>query len=451
MKNDKPLPSDVNIERSIIASMIIEPRPCIDKIIDKGIVQDTFHDDKCKILFKIISEMYVKKGMIPDVFTVLNELTLINCNSIDEFYLIELTTCIATVAYIDEWCRVVKKLHGARYLLFRAEEACYNIRHDMPIDDIISSITKHATTASELVVNKREETTKDKICNTVQFIQEQNSGDSRYYVPFCLPGLDDLVKHGKKEVMILGADANVGKTGLIVSIMVARIEKGIKTAIFCAESTHQKIIQRLMCIRSGLTKSQIEGLTGHQEIQRFKEAAEWLNDNRQYFDIFGKGDYENTIEGIRRKVMRIQDDTGGQLQAIDIDYIQNHKPYKAFRGSGEERISEAMLDCNYLFAEANVAGCILSQFNRDKERLAKNKPPNVADLKYASTIEQEADLICFLHRDKNLAGPAVNVQFYDEKHRGDTRLYTNLEMNTMLGAFAGVAHRYGQSDRPNKF
>jgi len=136
---------------------------------------------------------------------------------------------------------------------------------------------------------------------------------------------------------------------------------------------------------------------------------------------------------------------------VSVDYLQNMRAAGILKkASRVEQIEEHVFQINEVFGEFNVAGLLLSQISRDKERSRKNYLPKLADLKYSSTIEQEADYVTFLARDKKEEGN-VKVQWYSEKVRGSKIIETILDFNTHTGEFKGISsgnHRYSKDYAP---
>lgn len=449
---DRSLPNNQDIENSIIAGMISE-KNCINLVIESGVTSNYFYNKTLGDIFDVIIEMNTEWGTDIDCITLTNALVMKQFppEIANELFIIDIESKISTTANFNEWIKILKKFHGAREIINQCNKSTSELySNSKPIKETIQDLNELVNNVTDIVKSKKELTTKDKIRNAVKMLQDlHESGHSAYYVPYCLHGMDNHIYHGKKELHILAASPNIGKTGLYMSIMNARIERGIVDCIFCAESTSEKLMQRLICMRSGLSKSHIEHKMNQTDFEKYTNAVKFFNEKNNNFYVFGKGEYDPTVDGIRAKLLKIQNETNGALQAVAIDYLQNHKPSsKSKSNSIVDDIQDTVFGLNKVFTECNVAGTILCQLNRDKMRDSGNKRPRMYDLKGSSAIEQEADYITFLHRKKDTEG-IVNVEWYDDKHRSDKGIHTILEMNTYLGCFNGIGHEFSKQDEPN--
>lgn len=452
MHNERPLPHDLTIEESVIGSILKEP-VLVNEALRQNISEQSFYNPVCVCLFKALKYLYVEQGQLPDLPTLANRLRF--SGELEKIggpgKLTELLSEIATTVNFQAWCRLIRQLHSARVLISLQTKSMtdvYSAPHD--IDVIINRIKKDVFKVEDIAGTKLHLDTVTKLAESLDEITRNLERGTTPGVKYCLPGMDELLTHSKKECHVLAADSNIGKTGLMLNVMNARIDSEIGDALFCHETPYPKLFTRLICIRAGISSNSIYRMT-RDELERYKKAVVELKEKSHLFWLFGKGDFEHSPLGIDLEIKRIQEESGGLLQACTVDYLQNMRVTGPLaKASRAEQIEANMFAINNVFGENDIAGTVLCQLNRDKERDKKKKAPQLSDCKGSSAIEQEADYVTFIHRDRKLEGN-VTVDWYSEKMRGPNRIMATLDFNTHTGIYKGVSndgHRYGQADIP---
>jgi replicative DNA helicase len=460
MKLDRPQPHDGKIEKSIVAAMLLEPVPCIDAVLSRGVTDKSFFNPVMGLLFQRIIYLHCEKKELPDVLNLANDLkrlgrfeeiggNLALCGLCDE---------ISTTVGLDNWCGIILKLQASRMLLKTCTLTFQDaMTQKIGIKEIIERQKKDIAEIETISDTKIKKTTVQILTEAHAIVENVSKDRDRWIVPYCLYGFSDAIYHAKKEMHVLGAEANIGKTGFVLSIMNKQMEHGVYHALFCAETAAAKVMLRLISIESGIPLDVLYDFEKFKEnknyFARYQKAIEKLKLYSDKFFIFGKGDYKHNPEGIRREIRLIQEKTGGKLSMVSVDYLQNMRAIgNLIKAPRVEQIEEHVFQINEVFGEYNVAGILLSQISRDKESSRKNYLPKLADLKYSSTIEQEADYVTFLARNKEEQGD-VKVQWYSDKVRGSKIIKTILDFNTHVGKFNGISggnHRYSKNEEPRE-
>jgi len=209
---------------------------------------------------------------------------------------------------------------------------------------------------------------------------------------------------------VLAARPSVGKTAFALNIASAAATKyGKKVAFFSLEMPSDQLALRLLASEAKLDWRKItQGQLGRYEwdkiavhADRISQASIWLDDN-----------FVLTPVELRSKCRKIQRDSG--LDMVMIDYLQlMHAPSDRASQSREQEIATISRSLKALANELKIPIVALSQLNRSVEK-RKGEPPMLSDLRESGAIEQDADIVMFLHRqeeeDKEQAGPPPDTQ-----------------------------------------
>ena len=217
------------------------------------------------------------------------------------------------------------------------------------------------------------------------------TGSDSDTIPTGFDPVDKLIKGFRaSELIVIGGRPAMGKStiGLNIAYNMAKNKKNI--AYFSLEMSKLDLYKRLVKVITG-----IENLYRIDQAQFDKctEVAKAIDD-RLPLTIYDKPDI--TIEGIRAKCARLKED--GKVDAVFIDHISILKSSKSFKSRYEE-MSDVSRQLKVLAKEINCPVVALCQLNRGLEN-RDVKLPTLADIRDSGTIEQDADLVCFVHRDE---------------------------------------------------
>jgi replicative DNA helicase len=209
---------------------------------------------------------------------------------------------------------------------------------------------------------------------------------------------------------ILAARPSVGKTAFALNIASAAATKhGRKVAFFSLEMPSEQLALRLLAAEAKLDWRKItQGQLGRYEwdkiavhADRISQASIWLDDN-----------FVLTPVELRAKCRKIQRESG--LDLVVIDYLQlMHAPSDRMNQSREQEIATISRSLKALANELKIPIVALSQLNRGVEK-RKGEAPMLSDLRESGAIEQDADIVMFLHRleeeEQERAGPPPDTQ-----------------------------------------
>jgi len=206
--------------------------------------------------------------------------------------------------------------------------------------------------------------------------------------------LDELTGgwHGSDLILIAGR-SSMGKTSLAVSMMVnTSIKQGIPAAIFSLESSKKRILHRILSNICDIEVQKISnGDFNEEEEKRFSKGLKMLEDVPLFLDDTPGLSVEEFIE--KGKKMISEDG----VKIIMIDYIQLMTIHGIPFSSRPEELALVIRALKSFAMEYDVPIIALSQISRDSQ-VPEGKRPQLSDLKRYINLEEDTDMVCFVHR-----------------------------------------------------
>lgn len=214
-------------------------------------------------------------------------------------------------------------------------------------------------------------------------------------VPTGFKKLDDLTSgFQKSDLIILAARPSMGKTAFALNIARnAAVESNIPVAFFSLEMAKEQLVMRLLFSEARLNATRLrDGFITKQDWDILNQAGSTLHDAPIYIDDSA----DNSALSIRAKTRRLKLEKG--LGLVVIDYLQLMKVTRP----NERRdldISEISRSLKSLAKELQIPVVALSQLNRQLEK-REDKRPRLSDLRESGSLEQDADVVAFIHREE---------------------------------------------------
>jgi len=448
MTIDQPLPHDEDLERCVIAACIMEP-----SVID--VVQPTlptgqwFFEPRLGIVYDALLTMRTKNVAI-DLVSLAAYLRqaqqLATIGGMSE--LARITSAVSTSVNAESHAKSVAEMtmkRGVLQMFAVMQPRVYEADVATVMEEVQAQLNVIQGSTSALQNDKDSSTLIRDVTNFVQDAQNAK-GSTDFVVPYCIPAIDRHIKQLRGQMHILAALSGIGKTALGLSCMDKQIEAGMNIVYICGESSAQEILTRLSCINSQLSFMKlVSGNLSSAEFTSFRKSMERLRKLRDNFIIVGKGDIIYRMDAIKRQLHKAQTQMG-RIDMVYIDYLQNMQPMLGTEKDARfAQVEKNVMGVNALFGEFNVAGVVMSQINRDGAHAGR---PGMSHLKYSSTIENEAHLITFLHREEMGEG-TLPTQWYSGKGRLLGNFATELMFRGSNAQYYGKAHRYDKEDRPD--
>jgi len=389
-------PHNLEAEESVLGSMMLSAE-AIAAVVDVVKAEDFYRSSHQRI-FEVMLSIYAR-GEPVDAITAVEELK--RRHALEEvggpLYVYNLVESVPTPASAAYYAHIVAD-HALLRRLIRAASDIMSKAYAVPGDP-----RKAADEAEALVyaVSRQREqdqavalgTLVDESMSALEHIQQRDSAFAG--VPSGFVDLDNLLSGLQKgNLIVVAARPGVGKSSFATNI--ARnvaVEAGAPVAMFSLEMSRFEIGMRLLCGEAGVGWDCVRtGRVATDEWTRIVEAAEVIHDAPLY--IVDSGNV--TIVDIRAKARRLKSSRQG-LGLIIVDYLQLMSGHIRVDNRQQE-VAEISRSLKLLAKELDIPVIAVSQLNRNPETRA-DKRPQLSDLRESGSIEQDSDVVMFIHRE----------------------------------------------------
>ncbi len=392
-------PHSTDAEMSTLGAMMLDSN-AIEKVLEILRPEDFYHPAH-QTLCEVIYSLYERR-MAVDLLTVQEELR--RRNQLDEIgglpALVAITESVPTATNAEYYARIVEE----KAILRRLVQAAHEILHlvdepDLSVQDIVDQSEHVVFQVSQRRMGRTFVQVGEKILEALEHFEEvQNSGRGILGVPTHFAALDRLTSGLQpSELIVLAARPSVGKTAFALNIAQnVAVRENRPVAIFSLEMSSEQLVQRMLCSLAGVSMERIRhARLNDEEWVRLRTAAERLFRAPIYIDDTTS---LSPLE-MRAKCRRLRAQTG-DLALIVIDYLQLMRSTNRRVENRNQEIGEIARALKQLAREFVVPVLVLSQLSRAIER-RENKRPVLSDLRDSGSIEAEADIVMFLHRESH--------------------------------------------------
>lgn len=388
-------PRDTELEEIVLGACMLE-KDAYMNVCDL-LVADSFYDPVNKKIFEAINTLGLNQRPI-DMMTVTEQLR--RDGTLEEVggavHIAELTARVYSSANLEFHAGIVAQKYLARRLInFAAnvETKAYDETND--IEDLLQDTEKELFEISQNQL-KREVTQIDSILN--QAIEQiQNAANNESGLSGLETGYRDLDRMTSgwqnSDLIIIAARPAMGKTAFVLSMAKnMAVDYNIPIAIFTLEMSNVQLIKRLISNVASLEGEKIKsGRLAPDEEARLHSRIRSVYGAPLYLDETPG----LSISELRTKARRLVREK--EVKMIMIDYLQLMNASGQKHGSREQEVSTISRSLKALAKELNIPIIALSQLNRSTES-REDKRPVLSDLRESGAIEQDADIVCFIHR-----------------------------------------------------
>lgn len=394
---EQSVPFAEEAEAGIISAMF-KDREVIQDIVQ--LVRDTdFYKPENAILFKAILEID-ESGQSVDLVTMTNKLRKENLleKAGGVFYLGQIAAASSTVYNVKQYAKIVQEKSTMRQLI-RISDGIRNRCFDdaEPVESILDDAERLVLDISKQ--RQRNDVTRvDEIVPTnLEKIEEAaKQEDEITGIPSGFIDLDHMTNGWQRsDLIILAARPAMGKTALCLNMAAnAAIDYHYPVAIFSLEMSKEQLVMRMLAAAARIDQKRLRtGQLNPDEWGAFLQKIGPLTSAPIYIDDTPA----ITIRELRAKARRLQS-REGDLGLILVDYLQ------LMGGSGnsenrQQEVSEISRSLKALARELNVPIIALSQLSRTVEQ-TKDKRPQLSHLRESGSLEQDADIVLFIHREE---------------------------------------------------
>lgn len=446
-------PQAVDIEHTLIGALLIEQSAYSE--VCELIKQESFYDQKMGMIFRAIADLSLKQEPI-DALTVVEQLKT-NGSLEDvggEMAVASLTYDVNSAANVEYYARIIAQKHLERELIRFCSDVL-NEAYDAEsnVDELMQKAEGRLFELSTQNTKRDFVPVMDVIPDVRKKIEQsanQKNGISGLSSGFI--GIDEVTAGWQpSDLIIIAARPAMGKTAFVLS-MARNIAVDNKNAVglFSLEMSRVQLGERLLANVCGLDSKKLRtGQLTPDEWNEFEKGSRLLEDAPIYLDdTSGLSIFELSTKA--RRLVREHD-----VKIIIIDYLQLMNANGMNYGNREQEVSLISRHLKALAKELNIPIIALSQLNRRVDSRGDNsgtgdrseaKRPQLSDLRESGAIEQDADIVCFIHRPEyykiyedgqghDLHGVA---QFLIEKHRNGAVKDINLRFRPELTRFLNM-------------
>lgn len=392
---DKIPPHNPEAEQACLGALLLDP-DSLGQVL-KFIRPEDFYSNSHAQIFEAIISLN-EKGQNADLITLTEEMR--GTGTLDRSggpgYIASLTSMTPSSANVEYYARIIQEMSTRRNLIKLSAQVASLAYDDTnetgPILDQIQSrifeITQNRKTASYHSI-------KELIPELISVIEELSSNPNAFTgIPSGLTDLDAMTSgFQNSEFAVIGARPSVGKTALALTMAIhIAIHQKIPAAFFSLEMSEHALMNRIIS-----AEAQVPG-------ERIRTGRLRTNDLNDLIDAAGRiyeaplyiVDMPNMkLLELRTMARRLVLERGVKIIFIDYITLVTHENADLPRW---EQIAAISRSLKSLARELQIPIVALSQLKRE----AEGKQPNLADVRESGSIEQDADLILFLHRDREI-------------------------------------------------
>ena len=393
-------PQNIDAEISVLGCGFLE-RTALDKIMDE-VTDEMFYSVENRTIYKAMKNLHTNNIPV-DAATVCNELDknkeLSKVGGVE--YITDIINSVPSTANLNYYIKIIFEKSILRNLINKTtkiQEECYEEQDS--IVDIVENAERNILSVYNDRLGKDIRSIQDvlpDIQKNMEALAESKTdftGIRTGYYDF------DNITRGlqKKQVIIVAGRPGCGKSAFALNVALnAAIKNKNSIAFFSLEMGVEEIAKRMFGCVGKIDGDVLKtGKLKNNDWKKWNEAMSELSDTKFFIDDSGG----LTVSEIRRKCRKLKNSDSG-LDLIVIDYLQLLSSSSKYAGQRVQEVSEISRDIKKLAMELDVPVIALAQLSRSVEqRKDGDKTPKLSDLRESGSIEQDADIVLFLHSDE---------------------------------------------------
>ncbi len=429
-------PQSINSEQAVLGSIMLRKDAMHE--VEDVLIPESFYVEKHKIIFNAMLELAVKNEPI-DMLSLSSK--LLEKKSLEQIggnkYLAEIVNLVPSSTNVKHYADIVQKKYVLRSLIEAADyvsELAFE-EGDDHMDDILDMAEKKIFQVVSSPKNQKFVNLKDALPEAYERLEKlhENKGMLRG-LPTGFKDLDNLLSGLQpQDLIILAARPSMGKTTLALDIArMSSVDHGKSVLIFSLEMSSQQLVDRMLSAQSRVNAWNLRtgNLSSDKDFSHLRDSLDKLSKAKMYID----DQAGNSIVRMKALARRLKAEKG--LDLVVVDYLQLMTTSKNY-DSMVNQVTEISRSLKSLAKEINVPVLALSQLNRSVE--TRGGKPRLSDLRDSGSIEQDADVVMFLHSEdkgKEESDKTNITELLVEKHRngpiGKIELYFDLKTTTFL-------------------
>ncbi len=432
------VPHSREAEESVIGSILINPEAYYD--VAQFLQADDFYIHRHRWIWECFTRLHERRTPI-DFLTVSEELDQMGhlAEVGGPAYLSSLISNVPTSLHAAAYGRIVEETAIRRRMLNAANEiARMAYKEDTGIESVLDGAEKAIFGVSERRMTRDLQTIQQALSEYYDRIDQiSRRGEEAYGVPTGFIDLDRLLMGLQpSDLIIIAGRPGMGKTAFMLSAAknAAQIHKK-HVAIFSLEMSTEQLVQRLISQETGIDSQRLRtGRLNEDEWPKFTHAIEVLSGARIFLDDTPA----LTPLQLRTKCRRLHLEY--QLDLILVDYLQLMSSGTKVENRVQE-VSYISRNLKIMARELNVPVLAAAQLSRAVEQRA-DKEPQLSDLRESGSLEQDADIVMFIHRPEVYEKDTLKqniAQIKIAKHRNGPTGMVELIFRHHLAKFENAA------------
>ena len=435
-------PQNVDSERALLGAVMLRPE-AMHEIIDV-MGATAFYMERHRLIFETMLELFSKNNPI-DLLSLSSRLR--EKNLLEQIggasYLSELVGLVPSASNARHYAELVSRAHTLRQLIEAAEqirEMGFDQSHG-DIEEALDQAEQKVYEIGKFGTTRNMHELKELLGDAWERIAHLNNAkDELRGIRTGFHDLDNkLAGLQKSDLIIIAARPSVGKSALALDIARQTATKhGNSVCFFSLEMSSQQLVDRMLAAEARVNSWRLRTgrITGEQEFKYVRDALDRLSVAPIYIDD-GPGNNILKMRAVARRLKREKD-----LKLIIVDYLQLMTPiHTRTSDSAVQQVTELSRSLKHLARELDLPVIALSQLSRAVEQ--RGGKPRLSDLRDSGSIEQDADVVMFLHRgdkekeDKNQSRVAM-TEILIEKHRNGPTGMVELMFDSEKATFLPV-------------
>lgn len=391
-------PQALDIEKIVLGALMIDKDAFT--VVGELLHPETFYEPRHQKIYRAIQKLNIDEKPV-DILTVIEELkregTLEECGG--QAYIVDLSSNVASSAHIEYHAHILQQKYMARQLIsFASVVETKAFDETVDVDELMQETESSLFELSQKNLRQDYTQVDPVVKEAIQILQKAaaNKGELTG-IPTGYHKLDEMTAGWQaSDLIILAGRPAMGKTAFALSLAKnIAVDYNTPIAFFSLEMNNVQLVNRLIsnvCEIEG--RKILNGQLDEEEWKRLDANVGKLQSAPIYIDdTAGMSIFE-----LRTKARRLVREKG--VKMIMIDYLQLMNANGAKFGSRQEEVSTISRSLKGLAKELNIPVLALSQLNRTVENREglEGKRPQLSDLRESGAIEQDADMVLFVHR-----------------------------------------------------
>lgn len=394
LEYDKIPPQAIDIEEAVIGAIMLEKNAMLE--VNTFLKSEMFYKSGHQVIFQVIVNMQMVGAQV-DILTVTEELR--KKDQLDEvggpFYITQLTSKVSSAAHIVYHAKIIEQKFIQREVIRVSSEYLQRGYDDsIDVSDLIDAFTIQIMKINTGITTQVQQIGAA-VERNLDYIAEVMAGNIKPFgIKTHLTKFDRKTNGLQKGVTIIAARPGMGKTSLILQLINnISVDQNIPIALFELEMFEEVLVRWMIAQRTGIENTRLKkpyGQLEESDIFVLEKEANKIKHAPFYVD------FSTSLNIIQLRSKLIQMKQMHNIQVAIVDYLQLMAPvHKSQNREGD--VSEMSRGLHDLSKELDMPIIALSQLNR-AVLTRPDKRPNLGDLRESGAIEQDADMVIFIHR-----------------------------------------------------